>query len=91
MYQVNKHLETGVPGVFTNGGAEFTCISLDDFRIVFNYLTGDIAITLKRGAVQLPVPQPPLAQVGLAVKPEQQVDRLLSKEPGAGNIVAMWR
>ena len=43
--QVNRHLETSVPGVFAvgdvNGGPQFTYMSLDDFRIVFNYLTGD--------------------------------------------------
>ncbi len=34
--QVNKHLETSVPGVFAvgdvNGGLQFTYISLDDFQ-----------------------------------------------------------
>ena len=47
--QVNKHLETSVPGVFAvgdvNGGLQFTYISLDDFRIVFNYLTGEVGLT----------------------------------------------
>ena len=69
--QVNKHLETSVPGVFAvgdvNGGLQFTYISLDDFRIVFNYLTGDGSYTLED---RLNVPNtmfitPALSQVGL--------------------------
>lgn len=69
--QVNKHLETSVPGVFAvgdvNGGLQFTYISLDDFRIVFNYLTGDGSYNLEtRGAVPTAMfLNPPLAQVGL--------------------------
>ena len=69
--QVNKHLETSVPGVFAvgdvNGGLQFTYISLDDFRIVFNYLTGDGSYNLEtRGAVPTAMfLYPPLAQVGL--------------------------
>ena len=69
--QVNKHLETSVPGVFAvgdvNGGLQFTYISLDDFRIVFNYLTGDGSYNLEtRGAVPTTMfLNPPLAQVGL--------------------------
>ena len=49
--QVNRHLETSVPGVFAvgdvNGGPQFTYMSLDDFRIVFNYLTGDGSYNLE--------------------------------------------
>ncbi|VED66976.1 MULTISPECIES: FAD-containing oxidoreductase [Streptococcus] len=69
--QVNRHLETSVPGVFAvgdvNGGPQFTYMSLDDFRIVFNYLTGDGSYNLEtRGnyATTLFI-APPLAQVGL--------------------------
>lgn len=71
VFQVNKHLETSVPGVFAvgdvNGGLQFTYISLDDFRIVFNYLTGDGSYNLEtRGAVPTAMfLNPPLAQVGL--------------------------
>ena len=69
--QVNRHLETSVPGVFAvgdvNGGPQFTYMSLDDFRIVFNYLTGDGSYNLETRnnyATTLFI-TPPLAQVGL--------------------------
>lgn len=84
--QVNKHLETSVPGVFAvgdvNGGLQFTYISLDDFRIVFNYLTGMVAITLKHvEQFQLPCSSTHLWHrlALLKTKPEQQVDQLLSR------------
>ena len=69
--QVNKHLETSVPGVFAvgdvNGGLQFTYISLDDFRVVYSYLAGDGSYTLED---RLNVPNtmfitPALSQVGL--------------------------
>ena len=69
--KVDKHCQTNVPGVFAvgdvNGGLQFTYISLDDFRIVFNYLTGDGSYNLEtRGAVPTAMfLNPPLAQVGL--------------------------
>lgn len=69
--KVDKHCQTNVPGVFAvgdvNGGLQFTYISLDDFRIVFNYLTGDGSYNLEtRGAVPTTMfLNPPLAQVGL--------------------------
>ena len=83
--QVNKHLETSVPGVFAvgdvNGGLQFTYISLDDFRIVFNYLTGDGSYNLEtRGAVPTAMfLNPPLAQVGLTEDQARAADRLLSR------------
>ena len=69
--QVNRHLETSVPGVFAvgdvNGGPQFTYMSLDDFRIVFNYLTGDGSYNLetRRNYATTLFIAPPLAQVGL--------------------------
>ena len=69
--QVNRHLETNVPGVFAvgdvNGGLQFTYISLDDFRVVYSYLAGDGSYTLED---RLNVPNtmfitPALSQVGL--------------------------
>ena len=69
--QVNRHLETSVPGVFAvgdvNGGLQFTYISLDDFRVVYSYLAGDGSYTLED---RLNVPNtmfitPALSQVGL--------------------------
>ena len=84
--QVNKHLETSVPGVFAvgdvNGGLQFTYISLDDFRIVFNYLTGMVAIILKHVELFQPLCSSTHLWhklVLLKTKPEQQVDQLLSR------------
>lgn len=69
--QVDKHCQTTVPGVFAvgdvNGGPQFTYISLDDFRIVYNYLEGDGSYNLEN---RKHIPNsifisPTLAQVGL--------------------------
>ena len=46
---VNEHLQTNKPHIFAmgdvNGGAQFTYISLDDYRIVKSYLDGSGAYT----------------------------------------------
>lgn len=71
---VDKNCQTTVPGVFAvgdvRGGLQFTYISLDDFRVVFDYLTGDGSYTLDdRGAVPTAIfIKPALAQVGLTEK-----------------------
>ena len=69
--QVDKHCQTTVPGVFAvgdvNGGLQFTYVSLDDFRVVFNYLAGDGSYTLENRN-HVPTTMfitPPLAQIGL--------------------------
>lgn len=69
--QVDKHCQTTVPGVFAvgdvNGGLQFTYVSLDDFRVVFNYLAGNGSYTLENRK-HVPTTMfitPPLAQIGL--------------------------
>ncbi|MBJ6746610.1 FAD-containing oxidoreductase [Streptococcus sp. 121] len=69
--QVDQHLQTTVPGVFAvgdiNGGPQFTYISLDDFRIVYNYLAGDGGYNLenRKNIPNAIFISPTLAQVGL--------------------------
>ena len=69
--QVDKHCQTNVPGVFAvgdvNGGLQFTYVSLDDFRIVYNYLTGDGSYTLddRKNVPTSMFITPSLAQIGL--------------------------
>ena len=76
--QVDKHLETSVPGVFAvgdvNGGPQFTYVSLDDFRIVYSYLAGDGSYTLEdRQHVPTSIfTTPPLAQIGLTEAQAQE-------------------
>ena len=76
--KVDKHLETSVPGVFAagdvNGGLQFTYISLDDFRILYNYLAGDGSYTLedRKNVPTSMFITPPLAQIGLTEKEAQE-------------------
>jgi pyruvate/2-oxoglutarate dehydrogenase complex dihydrolipoamide dehydrogenase (E3) component len=68
---VDERLRTSVPGVFAvgdvNGGPQFTYVSLDDYRIVLDQLTGDgTRATTDRVAVpSTTFLTPPLARVGL--------------------------
>ena len=68
---VDEHLRTNVPHIWAmgdvTGGMQFTYISLDDFRIVRDQLTGTGArTTANRGAVPYAVfIDPPLARVGM--------------------------
>ena len=68
---VDEHLKSSVPGVFAvgdvNGGPQFTYVSLDDYRIVLDQLTGDGArATTDRIAIPTTTFfTPPLARVGL--------------------------
>lgn len=71
---VDEFCQTNVKNVFAvgdvNGGLQFTYISLDDFRIVFNFLNGNTNYSLKQRSA---VPNslfinPPLSQVGLTEK-----------------------
>lgn len=68
---VDDHLRTSQPHVFAvgdvNGGAPFTCISLDDCRIVLDQLIGDgTRHTADRRAVPYVLYiTPPLARVGI--------------------------
>ena len=72
--KVNDHLETTVNNVWAlgdvKGGMQFTYISLDDYRIVENYLFGDKKYSL---ASRKNIPysmfiDPPLSRVGLTAK-----------------------
>ncbi|KXT79057.1 FAD-containing oxidoreductase [Streptococcus sp. DD13] len=69
--RVDQHLQTTVPGIFAvgdvNGGPQFTYISLDDSRIVLDYLTGQGLYSLEsRGALPTALfISPTLASVGL--------------------------
>ncbi|WP_249872176.1 FAD-containing oxidoreductase [Oceanobacillus saliphilus] len=72
--KVNEHLETTVNHVWAlgdvKGGMQFTYISLDDYRIVMDYLFGDKNRSL---ATRENVPysmfiDPPLSRVGLTAK-----------------------
>lgn len=72
--EVNEYLETSVPGIFAvgdvNGGPQFTYISLDDFRIVLDQLTGSgKRTTNERTAVPNTVFMTPLlSSVGITEK-----------------------
>jgi len=77
--QVNEYCETTVPNVFAvgdvNGGPQFTYISLDDFRIVFNYLNGnkDYSLKTRKTFPNTLFIVPPLSRIGLdATQAEQQ-------------------
>lgn len=68
---VDEHLRTTAPGVYAvgdvNGGPQFTYISYDDFRIVFDQLTGDGTRTVN-DRVAVPTTtftNPPLSTVGM--------------------------
>ncbi|AQA03395.1 pyridine nucleotide-disulfide oxidoreductase [Mycobacterium sp. MS1601] len=68
---VDEHLRTSTPHIFAvgdvNGGPQFTYISLDDYRIVLDQLTGSGArSTTDRRAVPYSLfLTPPLSRVGL--------------------------
>lgn len=68
---VDEHLRTSVPHVFAvgdvNGGPQFTYVSLDDYRIVLDQLTGT-GTRSTRDRVAVPYSlfiTPPLSRVGL--------------------------
>lgn len=69
--EVDDYLESSVPGVYAvgdvNGGLQFTYTSLDDFRIVFDKLTGN-GDYKRSDRINVPTTlfiKPSLAQVGL--------------------------
>lgn len=68
---VDEHLRTSQPHIYAigdvTGGPQLTPLSLDDYRIVLDQLTGDgTRTTANRGAVPYTVfLTPPLARVGL--------------------------
>ncbi|MFC7672617.1 FAD-dependent oxidoreductase [Mycolicibacterium sp. GCM10028919] len=69
--EVDEHLRTNVPHVFAvgdvNGGPQFTYVSLDDYRIVADQLTGSGSrSTADRRAVPFSLfMTPPLSRVGM--------------------------
>ncbi|MBF0819302.1 FAD-containing oxidoreductase [Streptococcus acidominimus] len=78
--QVNKHCETSVPGVFAvgdvNGGPQFTYVSLDDARIVYNYLTGagDYTLENRKNIPNTLFITPPLSQIGMTEAQAKEAD-----------------
>lgn len=68
---VDEFLQTAVPNVFAvgdvNGGLQFTYVSLDDSRIVFNYLNGvtDYSTKTRHHVPNTVFVNPPLSRVGL--------------------------
>lgn len=78
--QVNKHCETSVPGVFAvgdvNGGPQFTYVSLDDARIVYDYLTGagDYTLENRKNIPNTLFITPPLSQIGMTETQAKEAD-----------------
>src|SRR5690625_9356 len=76
--KVNKHLETTINNVWAlgdvKGGMQFTYISLDDYRIVENYLFGDKKYSLE-SRENIPYSMfidPPLSRVGITAKEAEE-------------------
>nr|WP_025730152.1 FAD-dependent oxidoreductase [Atopobacter phocae] len=71
---VNETLQTAQPHIFAlgdvNGGPQFTYVSLDDFRVIKNFLYGDGTYTTneRMSIATATFISPPLAQVGLSEK-----------------------
>lgn len=76
--KVNEHLETTVQNVWAlgdvKGGMQFTYISLDDYRIVENYLFGDKKYSLdsRKNIPYSMFIDPPLSRVGLTAKEAEE-------------------
>lgn len=95
---VDEKLRTSVPGVFAigdvNGGPQFTYVSLDDYRIVLDQLTGAGArSTTDRVAVpSTTFLTPPLARVGINESQARGLDRpVLVATKNVADIAAMPR
>jgi len=76
--KVNEHLETTINNVWAlgdvKGGMQFTYISLDDYRIVENYLFGDKEYSLE-SRENIPYSMfidPPLSRVGITAKEAEE-------------------
>ncbi|WP_079527917.1 FAD-containing oxidoreductase [Halobacillus hunanensis] len=76
--KVNDHLETTVGNVWAlgdvKGGMQFTYISLDDYRIVENYLFGDKKYSLesRKHVPNSMFIDPPLSRVGITAKEAEE-------------------
>jgi pyruvate/2-oxoglutarate dehydrogenase complex dihydrolipoamide dehydrogenase (E3) component len=70
--KVNERLETTAPGVWAvgevAGSPQFTHISVDDFRVVFNSLTGGNRVTTCRQVPFCLFTDPEFARIGLSEK-----------------------
>jgi len=70
--QVNERLETTTPGVFAigevAGSPQFTHVSVDDFRVVHDSLTGGKRVTTGRQVPFCLFTDPEFARVGLSEK-----------------------
>ena len=96
--EVDEHLRTSSPGVFAvgdvNGGPQFTYVSLDDYRIVLDQLTGPgTRSTTDRVAVaSTAFLSPPLARVGLNETRARDLGRpVLIGSKAVADIAAMPR
>lgn len=95
---VDKHLRTSVPGIYAvgdvNGGPQFTYISLDDYRIVLDQLTGDgTRSTADRRAVpSTTFTTPPFSSVGMTEKEARNSGRRIKvASKKVADITAMPR
>ncbi|MBF0715106.1 FAD-containing oxidoreductase [Gemelliphila palaticanis] len=76
--EVDKFCQTSVENVFAvgdvNGGLQFTYTSLDDYRIVLNYLQGnkDYSLEDRKNVPYTVFIEPPLSRVGLTEKEAAQ-------------------
>ena len=70
--KVNEHLETTAPGVWAigevAGSPQFTHVSVDDFRVVFDSITGGKRVTTGRQIPFCLFTDPELARIGLSEK-----------------------
>ena len=95
---VDEHLRTSVPGIYAvgdvNGGPQFTYISLDDYRIVLDQLTGDgTRSTADRRAVpSTTFTTPPFSSVGMTEKEARNSGRRIKvASKKVADIAAMPR
>jgi pyruvate/2-oxoglutarate dehydrogenase complex dihydrolipoamide dehydrogenase (E3) component len=70
--KVNEHLETTAPGIWAigevAGSPQFTHVSVDDFRVVYDSITGGKRVTTGRLVPFCLFTDPELARVGLSEK-----------------------
>jgi pyruvate/2-oxoglutarate dehydrogenase complex dihydrolipoamide dehydrogenase (E3) component len=75
--RVNERLETTAPGIWAlgecAGSPQFTHVSIDDFRIIADNLTGGTRSTRDRLVPYCVFTDPPLAHVGLSERDAQHV------------------
>lgn len=94
---VDEHLATATPGVWAvgdvNGGAEFTHVSLDDYRIVKAQITGvgDYTSTAQRILAYAVFIDPELGRVGLTEKEARRQGYSVRVARLAANTVGMPR